>query len=83
MVAILKIVDYSKNNALTIPIKAIQKSEKGDYVYIAEKGKAKKVDIKVGNVYNGEAEILSGIKAGDQIVTLGINTLNEGDSVKI
>ena len=83
MVAILKIVDYSKNNAVTVPIKAIQKSERGDYVYIAENGKAKKVAIKVGNVYNGEAEILSGIKVGDQVVTVGINTLNEGDSVKI
>lgn len=83
MVAILKIVDYSKNNALTLPIKAIRKSEKGDYVYIVENGKAKKVDIKVGNVYNGEAEILNGIKAGDQVVTVGINTLNEGDAVKI
>ncbi len=83
MLALLKIVDYSKDNALTVPIKAIQKSEKGDYVYIAENGKAKKVDIKVGNVYNGEAEILSGLKAGDQVVTVGINTLNEGDTVKI
>lgn len=83
MIAILKIVDYSKNNALTIPIKSIQKSEKGDFVYVAENGKAKKITIKVGNVYNGQAEVLDGLKTGDQVVTLGAASLNEGDAVKI
>ncbi|OAQ40748.1 efflux transporter periplasmic adaptor subunit [Pedobacter psychrophilus] len=82
MLAILKIVDYKKENALTVPIKAIQKSEKGDYVYISEGGKAKRAVIKVGNVYDGNAEILSGIKAGDQVVTMGFGGLNEGDSLK-
>lgn len=83
MLAILKIVDYSKDNALTIPIKAIQKSESEDYVFVAENGKAKRVVIKVGNIYAGEAEILSGLKEGDQVVILGVNSLNEGDTVKI
>lgn len=82
MLAILKIVDYKKENAITVPIKAIQKSEKGDYVYLLESGKAKRAVIKVGNTYNGYAEILSGIKAGDQVVTMGFNGLNEGDSLK-
>ena len=82
MLAILKIVDYKKENALTIPIKAIQKSERGDFVYLLEGGKAKRAIVKVGNTYNGYAEILSGIKAGDQVVTMGFNGLNEGDSLK-
>lgn len=82
MLAILKIVDYKKENALTVPIKAIQKSEKGDYVYLLEGGKAKRAVITVGNTYNGNAEILSGLKAGDQVVTMGFNGLNEGDSLK-
>ena len=82
MLAILKIVDYKKENALTVPIKAIQKSEKGDYVYLLEGGKAKRAVIKVGNTYNGNAEILTGLKAGDQVVIMGFNGLNEGDSLK-
>lgn len=82
MLAILKIVDYKKDNALTVPIKAIQKSEKGDYVFLFNGGKAKRAVIKVGNTYNGNAEILSGLKVGDQVVTMGFNGLNEGDSLK-
>jgi membrane fusion protein (multidrug efflux system) len=82
MLAILKIVDYKKENALTVPIKSIQKSEKGDYVYLLEGGKAKRAVVKVGNAYNGYAEILDGIKAGDQVVTMGFNGLNEGDLLK-
>ncbi len=82
MIAVLKIVDYTHDDATTVPIKALQKSEKGDYLMVSEGGKAKKVEVKVGNVYNGQAEILSGIKAGDKVITVGLNGLNEGDNVK-
>jgi membrane fusion protein (multidrug efflux system) len=83
MIAILKIVDYEKANAIVVPIKAIQKSEKGDYLMISENGKAKKVNVTVGNIYNGDGEILSGIKVGDQVILTGLNGLNEGDSIKL
>ncbi|MBD3748844.1 MAG: efflux RND transporter periplasmic adaptor subunit [Sphingobacteriales bacterium] len=83
MLAVLKIVDYTKKDALVVPIKAIQKSENGDFVMMVENGKAKKVNVKVGNIYNGNVEILSGLKPGDQIVTEGLNSLNDGDSVKL
>jgi len=83
MLAILKIVDYTNPNATVVPIRAIQKSESGDYLMLDINGKAKKVDVKVGNIYNGQAEILNGIKAGDKVITVGINGLNEGDTVKL
>ena len=82
MLAVLKIVDYQKENALTVPIKAIQKSEMGDFLLLAQDGKVVKTNVKVGNVYNGKAEILSGVKIGDKVITLGYNGLNEGDLVK-
>ncbi len=81
MISVLKIVDYTNKDATTVPIKAIQKSEKGDYLMLAVNGKAKKVDVKVGNVYNGMAEILEGISAGDKVVVAGLNGLSEGDTV--
>lgn len=83
MISVLKIVDYSSNDATVVPIKALQKSESGDFVMVAEGGKAKKVAVKVGNIYNGEAEITSGIKAGDKVIVVGLNGLNEGDTVKL
>lgn len=82
MLAILRIVDYKINNALTVPINAIQKSETADYVFIAEKGKAKRVNVRTGKVSEGKAEILVGLKAGDKVVVNGMKDLNEGDTVK-
>lgn len=82
MLAVLKIVDYQNPKALIIPVNAIQKAENGDYVFISENGKAKRVDIKIGKVSEGRAEILSGLKAGDQVITAGMQGLSPGDTIK-
>jgi RND family efflux transporter MFP subunit len=83
MLSILKIVDYVKENAIVIPIKAIQKSENGDYLMLDENGRAKKVSITIGNIYNGNAEILTGVKKGDRVIMTGLNGLNDGDAVRL
>lgn len=83
MLAVLKIVDYQNPKALVIPVGAVQKSETGDFVFIAENGKAKKITIKTGKTYEGKIEILSGVKAGDKVITVGAQDLSDGDSVKI
>jgi len=83
MLAVLKIVDYINKNAITVPVNAIQRGEDSEYVYIAENGRAKRVNIKTGKVYDGQAEVISGLKAGDKIITAGFQDLNNGDSVRI
>lgn len=83
MLAILKIVDYTNLNAITVPVNAIQKSESGEYVYTAENGKATRTSIKTGKVYDGKAEVISGLKAGDKVITVGFSDLNDGDIVKL
>ena len=82
MLAVLKIVDYKNESALAIPVNSIQKAESGDYVFIAEGGKAKRVSIQTGKVSEGKAEIISGLKSGDKVITAGIQDLNDGDVVK-
>lgn len=83
MTAIIKIADYSKQNAVIIPVKAIQKSEEGDYVFVNENGVAKRKAVKVGITYAGQSEILSGLKAGEQLVTEGAADIEDGDKVKV
>jgi membrane fusion protein (multidrug efflux system) len=83
MTAILKIANYSKSDAIVIPVKAIQRSEEGDYVYLNNGGTAKKVVIKTGKTYAGQTEVLSGIKAGDQLVTEGASDIEDGDKIKV
>ena len=83
MTAILKIADYSKSTAIVVPVKAIQRSEDGDYVFINNGGTAKRVVIKSGKTYGGQTEITSGLKAGDQLITEGVTDVEDGDKIKV
>ncbi|RKR82726.1 RND family efflux transporter MFP subunit [Mucilaginibacter gracilis] len=83
MTATLKIADYSKASVITVPLKAIQKSEDGDYVFVNENGVAKRKTIKQGTMYNSQAEILSGLKDGDQLIVMGASDIEDGDKVKV
>jgi len=83
MTVVLKVASYTKNNAIVIPVKAIQKSEQGDYVFVNNNGVAKKVTIKAGATYEGKTEVLSGLAAGDQLVTDGASDIEDGDKIKV
>ena len=83
MTAIIKIADYSKKNAIVVPVKAIQKSDDGDYVFVADNGEAKRKNIKVGATYGGQTEILSGLKSGDKLITAGAEDIEDGDKIKV
>lgn len=83
MTAILKIADYTKTNTIAIPVKAVQRSESGDYVFLNANGVAKRTVVKVGVTYGGQSEILSGLKAGDQLITDGVTDIEDGDKIKI
>ena len=87
MIAILKIADYSNKNAFVVPIGAVMKSIDGNYVFVAsnENGRliSKRKSVTLGMVYNGEAEIKSGLEKGDKVVTTGYQNLVEGDEIKI
>lgn len=83
MVARLSINDYqSAETAITIPVRAIQKDENNEeFVYLASGNTAKKQLVKIGKTYSGKAEIISGLKAGDVLVTLGYDIINDGDAI--
>lgn len=82
MLSILRIIDYRNDKALIVPVNAIQKAENGDYLFISESGKAKRVNIQTGKISDGKAEILSGIKVGDKVIVAGTDGLSPGDIVK-
>ena len=86
-IANVKIQDYSAANAITIPVNTLQTDEKGKYVLVAENvnGKltAKKKPVTVGQSYGEKVQILSGLEAGDQLVTEGYQSLYNGQPLKI
>ena len=83
MTAIIQIANYAKPNSIIAPVKAIQKSEDGDYVFINNNGVAKRVNVKVGNTYGGQSEILTGLKNGDELVTEGATDIEDGDKIRV
>jgi RND family efflux transporter MFP subunit len=84
MVAKLKINDYtSPKPCVVLPIKFIQKSATGNYVLLAENGKAVKRTITVGKEYSGLAEITGGLKDGDQLIVRGYDLVIEGDAIQV
>lgn len=85
MIAVLRINDYSSPKpAIVIPSSVIMRNEDGkDYVMIADKGAAKKVNISTGKKYKGRVEILSGLNEGDDLIITGYQQLNDGDVIKI
>ena len=58
MLSILKIIDYQNLKALVVPVNAIQKAENGDYLFVVEAGKANRVNVQVGKISEGQAEII-------------------------
>lgn len=87
MMALLNILDYKAENAITVPVNIVQNSEEGEYVMVAEnsggKIKAAKRMIKTGKNNSNRIEILEGLKQGDKVVTVGYQDLNNGDLINI
>jgi RND family efflux transporter MFP subunit len=85
-IAQLKILDYSAQNAIVIPVNTVGTDEKGKYVYIAvsEKGKlvARKKQIFVGELYNQFIEVKVGLAAGEQLITEGYQNIYDGQLLK-
>lgn len=84
-IAKVRIKDYGTNNAITIPVNTLQNDEKGKYVMVAakegDKLVAHKRTVTVGELYNNELEVKSGLAAGDQIITEGFQGLYEGQEL--
>lgn len=87
MLAVVKINDYSKTDAISLPINLVQDSPSGKYVFLAvdDKGKtvARRQKVELGQNYNGLTEIVSGLKQGDKVITTGYNSLVEGELLKV
>ena len=82
MITILKIADYTNEKAIVVPVSVIQKSETGDFVFVAKDGKAVKKSVKYDRVYNGKAEITSGLEVNDKLIVSGYQDLDEGELVR-
>jgi membrane fusion protein, multidrug efflux system len=86
MTGVIKVVFHTEPDAITVPINIVQSINEEKIVFVAEtKGKAtvaRKKIVTVEGVYNGQAQV-SGLAAGDKVITFGYQGLNDGEFVKI
>lgn len=84
MVAKLKINDYKSTlPRVVIPVKYIQKGTSESFVLVAENGVAIKKVIKISREYSGMAEVETGVKEGELLITDGYDLINEGDTISV
>jgi len=84
-VAVVKILDHESKNAIVIPVETVQADEKGKYVYVQsqENGKmiARKKQITIGEFYDENIEVTSGLSTGDKLITKGYQGLYDGQLI--
>ncbi|MEO6849370.1 MAG: efflux RND transporter periplasmic adaptor subunit [Mucilaginibacter sp.] len=83
MTAIIKIANYTNNDVIVVPLNAVQRSEKGDYVFVNNSNTAKKKVVKLGAISGGKIEVLEGLANGDQLITAGASEVEDGDKIKV
>jgi RND family efflux transporter MFP subunit len=85
MIAVVKVKDYTKSQALVVPINVVQKDETGHFVYIAvpenKQQVVRKKKVQTGLNYAGRMEITAGLSPNDNVITTGYQSLNEGQPV--
>ncbi|MBC8172836.1 MAG: efflux RND transporter periplasmic adaptor subunit, partial [Chitinophagales bacterium] len=86
MIIVMKIADYEAKEAIVIDLNMIQQSSAADdFVYVAEELNGKTVaqrrTVTVGQIYGGKAEITSGLKPGDKLITAGYQDLIPGQQI--
>lgn len=87
MTGVIKVVYFTEANAVTVPVNVVQTMNNEKVVFVAEQdGKnlvARKRVVTVDGVFDNLAEIKSGIKAGDKIITFGYQGLSDGQVIKM
>ena len=72
---------------IVIPANAVGENDKGRFVFLIEGNEAKAVvkkqSIEIGDLTPEGFEVTKGLKAGERIATAGLQTLLDGQSVKL
>lgn len=82
MVAQASIRQEGNGKAITLPITSVQQATDGShFVWIARDGKAHRQGVEPGALTGNRVEILSGLKAGDQVIVEGYQKVSENCAV--
>jgi len=83
MFADVEVTVAEKSDALLVPRDAVVQQGDRSVVYVAADGRASARRVELGLQNENSVEILSGIEEGEQVVTVGQNTLRDGQAVQV
>ncbi len=87
MLSVVTINDYTNPEAITVPQNVIQDSGAERFLFVAEQQSdswiARRKTVKLGENYANQVEILDGLGAGDFVITLGFQTLADGQPISV
>ena len=70
-------------DAILVPSEALIPIHNGKVIFVSEEGKAKQIEVETGSRTENSVRILSGVKAGDTVLTSGVMSLKDGVPVKV
>ncbi|MEL6945817.1 MAG: efflux RND transporter periplasmic adaptor subunit, partial [Bacteroidota bacterium] len=88
LLATMRIKDSEQNDVVTIPLELVQQEVGGkSYVLIQEQGAesaiAKKVYVTMGDSYEGNVVIESGLQGGENIIVKGSRSVDDGQGIEV
>ncbi len=79
----IEVIFDQRQNILTIPRVALLEDEGETAVYVVRGNKSARVPVKLGYTTGEFAEILSGVKEGDRVITAGKVAVRDGTEVQV
>lgn len=73
----------TKRNMTIIPAAAVQRGPQGTYVYVANGNAVNVREVKAGLTDGNSIAIDSGLQAGEQVVTDGLDKLTDGSKIEV
>lgn len=74
----VSMVTAEKKNVLCLPNEVVNTSSEGDFVYVIRDGVVKKQPVELGVTSDSKAEVISGLKEGDEVVSDVSGDITEG-----
>jgi RND family efflux transporter MFP subunit len=73
--------DANTESTIFVPLKSVIITPTEKFIYIYDNGFAKKALVITGDIEGDSVEIISGVNFGDEIITVGHQSLEDGDAI--
>jgi multidrug efflux pump subunit AcrA (membrane-fusion protein) len=87
MIADLFVTRNTLDDVIVVPQSAVLRDEGGNSVYVVDRSgprpTAERRIVELGNANSGRVQVISGLDIGDELITVGANSVAPGDAIEI